>query len=83
MKELLTRQKIVALMMKAVMVRAQNLKMTWTVEVTFDEDSEKDIDTIEIEEEDWIDYSKKKHRLTLLTRWNMQGFDAGTKHTKK
>ena len=27
--------------------------------VTFDEDSEKDIDTIEIEEEDWIDYIKR------------------------
>ena len=26
--------------------------------VTFDEDSEKEIDTIEIEEEDWIDYIK-------------------------
>ena len=31
-KDLLTRQKIAALMMKAVMVRAQNLKMMWTVE---------------------------------------------------
>ena len=31
-KEMMTRQKIVALMMKAVMVRAQNLKMMWTVE---------------------------------------------------
>ena len=30
-KEMMTRQKIVALMMKAVMVRAQNLKMMWTV----------------------------------------------------
>ena len=29
--------------------------------VTFDEDSEKDIDTAEIEEEDWFDYIKKKH----------------------
>ena len=27
--------------------------------VTFDEDSEKEIDTIEIEEEDWIDYIKR------------------------
>ena len=27
--------------------------------VTFDEDSEKDIDTIEIEEEDWIDYIRR------------------------
>ena len=27
--------------------------------VTFDEDSEKDIDTVEIEEEDWIDYIKR------------------------
>ena len=26
---------------------------------TFDEDSEKEIDTIEIEEEDWIDYIKR------------------------
>ena len=31
-KEMMTRQKIVALMMKAVMVRAQNLKVMWTVE---------------------------------------------------
>ena len=28
-------------------------------EVTFDEDSDKDIDTVEIEEEDWIDYIKR------------------------
>ena len=27
--------------------------------VTFDEDSEKDIDTVEIEEEDWIDYIRR------------------------
>ena len=27
--------------------------------MTFDEDSEKEIDTIEIEEEDWIDYIKR------------------------
>ena len=27
--------------------------------VTFDEDSEKDIDTIAIEEEDWIDYIRR------------------------
>ena len=27
--------------------------------VTFDEDYEKDIDTIEIEEEDWIDYIRR------------------------
>ena len=31
-KVMMTRQKIVALRMKAVMVRAQNLKMMWTVE---------------------------------------------------
>ena len=31
-KEMMTRQKIVALMMKAVMVRAPNLKMIWTAE---------------------------------------------------
>ena len=34
-------------------------------EVTFDEDSEKDIDTIEIEEEDWIDYIKRSTADTL------------------
>ena len=27
--------------------------------VTFDEDSEKDVDTVEIEEKDWIDYIRK------------------------
>ena len=27
--------------------------------MTFDEDSEKDIDTVEIEEEDWIDYIRR------------------------
>ena len=27
--------------------------------VTFDEDSEKDIETVEIEEEDWIDYIRR------------------------
>ena len=27
--------------------------------VTFDEDSDKDIDTVEIEEEDWIDYIRR------------------------
>ena len=31
-KEMTTKQKIVALMTKAAMVRAQNLKMIWTVE---------------------------------------------------
>ena len=51
-KELLTRPKIVALTMKAEMVKAQS-------GVTFDEDSEKDIDTVEIEEEDWIDYIRR------------------------
>ena len=30
-------------------------------EVTFDEDSDKEMDTISIEEEDWIEYIKKKH----------------------
>ena len=28
-------------------------------EVTFDEDSDKEMDTIEIEEEDWIEYMKR------------------------
>ena len=46
-------------MMKGVMVRAQNLKDDADSGVTFDEDSEKDIDTIEIEEEDWIDYIRR------------------------
>ena len=27
--------------------------------MTFDEDSEKDIDTVETEEEDWIDYIRR------------------------
>ena len=27
--------------------------------VTFDEDSDKDIDTVEIEEEEWIDYIRR------------------------
>ena len=49
--------------------------------MTVDEDSEKDIDTAEIEEEDWFDYIKAQ--LTQLTRWNMQRFDAGTEHTGK
>ena len=58
-KELLTRLKIEALMTKAVMVRAQSLKMDVDSEVTFDEDSDREIDTIEIKEEDWIEYIKR------------------------
>ena len=45
--------------------------------VTFDEDSEKEIDTIEIEEEDWIDYIKRstadaldKMEHTKIRCWN-------------
>ena len=49
--------------------------------VPFDEDSEKDIDTIEIEEEDWID-NIRRSTADALDKWNMQRFDAGTKHTK-
>ena len=48
--------------------------------VTFDEDSGKEIDTIEIEEEDWIDYIE---RSTADARWNVLRFDAGTEHTKR
>ena len=55
----MTRLKIVALMKKAVMVRAQNLKMMLDSEMTFEEDSEEEIDTIEIEEDDWIEYIKR------------------------
>ena len=51
-------------------------------EVTFDEDSDKEMDTISIEEEDWIEYIKKEAQLTLWTRWNVQRFVAGTGHTK-
>ena len=62
-KEMTTKQKIVALMTKAAMIRAPNLKMIWEDDmdsgVTFDEDSEKDIDTAEIEEEDWFDYLRR------------------------
>ena len=46
--------------------------------VTFDEDSEKEIDTIEIEEEDWIDYIKRstadaldKMERAKIRCWNM------------
>ena len=59
MKELLTRPKIVALTMKAVMVRAQKSEEDVDSGVSFDEDSEKDIDTVEVEEEDWIDYIRR------------------------
>ena len=52
-KEMTTKLKTVALMTKAATTRAPNLKMT------FDEDSEKDIDTAEIEEEDWFDYIRR------------------------
>ena len=45
--------------------------------VTFDEDFEKDIDTIEIEEEDWIDYIRRstadaidKMQLAKIRCWN-------------
>ena len=49
-----TKLKTVAQMTKAAMIRAPNLKMIWDSGVTFDEDSDKDIDTDEIEEEDWV-----------------------------
>ena len=31
-------------------------------DVSFENDTEEEIDTTEIEEEDWIDYMKKKHK---------------------
>ena len=37
----------------------QSTKSEDDVDMTFDEDSEKDIDTVEIEEEDWIDYIRR------------------------
>ena len=50
------------------MVRAQNLKTDMDSGVTFDEDSDKDIDTVEIEEEDWIDYISKKSQLMPIDK---------------
>ena len=50
--------------------------------MTFDKDSDKDIDTVEIEEEDWIDYIRRS-TADAIDKWNMQRFDAGTKHTEK
>ena len=50
--------------------------------MTFEEDSDEEMDTIEIEEEDWIEYIREA-QLTHWTRWNVQRFVAGTGHTKK
>ena len=82
-KELLTRLKIEALMKKAVMVRAQNLKMMWDSGVTLDDGSEKEMDTIEIQDEDWIEYIKRstvdaldKMERAKIRCWNRT-------HTKK
>ena len=52
-KEMTTKLKTVALMTKAAMIRDMDSG------VTFDEDSEKDIDMAEIEEEDWFDYIRR------------------------
>ena len=52
--------KCVALMvMKAEMARAQRLRMTWTVKFHLKTMSDEEIDTIVIEEEDWIEYIKR------------------------
>ena len=55
-----TKLKIVALMTNAAMIR-ESTKSEDDMDsgVTFDEDSEKDIDTAEIEEEDWFDYIRR------------------------
>ena len=57
-KKMLTSPKFVALMTKATMVRAQS-KDDVDSEVTFEEDSDEEMDTIEIEEEDWIEYIER------------------------
>ena len=41
-------------------------------EVTFDEDSDKEMDTIEIEEEDWIEYIKRSTADALHTKNEME-----------
>ena len=58
-KEMLTSPKCVALMTKAVMVRAQRLRMTWDSEVTCEDDADEEMDTTVIAEEDWIEYMKR------------------------
>ena len=40
-------------MTKVETVRAQRLRMTWTGEVTFEDDPDEEMDTTTIEEEDW------------------------------
>ena len=58
-KKMMTKQKTVALMTKAAMIRAPNLKMIWTAERHSMKTLKKDIDTAEIEEEDWFDYIRR------------------------
>ena len=82
MKELLTRPKIVALTMKAEMVKAQNLKMIWTVECHLMKTLKKILTQLRSKKKIGL-ITQEEAQLTLLTRWNMQGFVAGIKHTEK
>ena len=62
--------------------RSSNSHKDQDSDVSFENDSEEEIDTTEIEEEeDWIEYKKEAQTLPLK-RWERRRFDAGTRLTK-
>ena len=54
----------------------------WDSDTSFESDTDDEIDTTEIEEEDWMEYIK---RITdeAVIRWKMQRFDVGSRRTKE
>ena len=50
-------------------------------DVSFENDTEEQIDTSEIEEEDWIEYVKRSTN-DAMEKMDMRRFDAGTRLTK-
>ena len=50
--------------------------------ISFENDTDDEMDTTEIEEEDWIDYIKKAQKKPLI-RWMTRRFDVGSRHTKE
>ena len=50
--------------------------------ISFEKDTDDEIHTTEIEEENWIAYKKEAPKKSLI-RWMTPSFDAGARHTKE
>ena len=62
--------------------QSSNTQKDQDSDVSFENGTEEEIDTSDIEEEDWIEYLKKEAQTMPWKRWKVRRFDAGTRLTK-